>query len=108
MTCSLDLKPLIPTTKANSNVTVRLNAATATIQRASLNHTDITEDIDPTGKTVSFTVPAGINTVVLVLLPPPTGESMDLVEDCGGGQAQTIFSFGSGIHASISFFISAS
>jgi hypothetical protein len=33
---------------------------------------------------------------------------MQLVEDCGGGNTQPIISFGSGIHASISFNIIAS
>ncbi len=108
MACALDLTGLVATAKADAQVTIKLVAATATIQRASINKTDITDDIDPTGKVVSFPVPAGTNTVILVLLPPPTGETMDLVEDCGGGNTQAILSFGSGIHASISFNIIAS
>jgi|ERR1700756_1226770 len=108
MACALDLTGLVPTAKANANVTIKLIAPTATIQRASINKTDISDDIDPTGKVVSFQVPAGTNTVILVLLPSPAGEDMDLVEDCGGGNTQPIVSFGSGIHASISFNIIAS
>jgi len=78
------------------------------MQRASLNRSDITDDIASDRKSISFPVPAGRNTVILVLLPPPTGETMTLVEDCGGGATQTILSFGIGIHASISFDIVAS
>lgn len=108
MACALDLTGLVPTAAANAKVTIKLVAATATIQRASVNNTDITDDIDATGKTVSFDIPAGTNTVILVLLPPASGETMDLVEDCGSGSTQTILSFGSGIHAAISFNIVAS
>lgn len=108
MACALDLSGLVPTAKADATVTLRLIAATATIQRASINELDISEDIDESGKVVTFPVPAGTNTLILVLLPPPAGETMQLVEDGGGGQTQPIVSFGSGIHASISFNIVAS
>jgi len=108
MACSLDLKPLVPTAKADSKVNIKLLADESIIQRASLNHSDISDDIDQDGKGLSFSVPAGRNTIVLVLLPPPTSETMKLVEDCGDGNSQTIVSFGSGIHASISFDIIAS
>jgi len=108
MACSLDLRPLVPTAKAGAQVTIKLIADQSIIQRASLNTVDITDDIDTTGKSVSFSLPAGRNTVLFVLLPPPTSEDMDVVEDCGGGQTQTILSFGAGIHASISFDIIAS
>jgi hypothetical protein len=103
MACALDLRPLVPTAKADAQVTIKLIADQSVIQRASLNHTDITDDIDATGKSLSFSVPAGRNTVLLVLLPPPASETMDLVEDCGDGKTQPILSFGAGIHASISF-----
>jgi len=105
---ALDLTGLVPTAEANAKVTLKLIAATATIQRASINRNDISDDIDASGKVVSFPVPAGTNTLTLVLLPPPAGEAMQLVEDCGGGKTQPIVSFGSGIHASISFNIIAS
>jgi len=108
MPCSLNLTGLLPTCAADSQVTIRLIAATAILQRASLNNTDLTDSIDPGTKSLSFTVPAGRNTVILVLLPPPASESMEVVEDCGQGQTQPIVSFGSGIHASISFDIIAS
>jgi hypothetical protein len=108
MACSLDLSGLIATTKAGSQVTLKLVADQSKIQRASLNHSDITEDIAADGKSLSFPVPAGRNTLILVLLPPPTGEDVDLVEDCGGGTTQTVLSFGIGIHVSISFDIVAS
>jgi len=108
MACSLDLTGLVATAKADANVAIKLIADKSVIQRASLNHSDISDDIDPTGKSLSFSVPAGRNTIILVLLPPPTSETMKLVEDCGGGNSQTIVSFGAGIHASISFDIIAS
>jgi hypothetical protein len=108
MACALDLTGLVPTAKADTTVTLKLIAPTATIQRASINKTDISDDIDATGTILKFDVPAGTNTMILVLLPPPTGEAMQLVEDCGGGNTQPIISFGSGIHASISFNIIAS
>jgi hypothetical protein len=105
---ALDLRGLVATATANTNVILKLIAATAVLQRASLNDSDITASIDPTGKSVSFTVAGGRNTVILVLLPPPAGEAMQIVEDCGGGATQTILSFGAGIHASITFDIIAS
>src|ERR1700688_5281937 len=108
MACALDLTGLVPTARADAQVTFKLIAAKTTIQRASINDTDITEDIDNTGKIVSFSVPAGTNTVILVLLPPAAGEDVDLVEDCGGGNTQPILSFGIGIHVSMMFNIVAS
>jgi len=108
MPCSLDLTGLVPTAKRDAKVTIKLVAAVTVLQRASLNDSDITSSIDPTGKSVSFTVPAGRNTVILVLLPPPASEAVQIVEDCGGGQSQPILSFGSGIHASVTFDIIAS
>jgi hypothetical protein len=107
MPCSLDLTGLVATAKAGAQVTIKLIAATSVIQRASLNDADITANIDATGSILSFTVLAGRNTVVLVLLPPPTSEMMQIVEDCGGGNTQPILSFGSGIHAAITFDIIA-
>ncbi len=44
---------------------------------------------------------------MLVLLPPPASEAMEIVEDCGQGKTQPILSFGSGIHAAVSFDIIA-
>src|SRR6266700_755210 len=107
MACSLDLSGLLPTCAANSKVTIKLIAATAILQRASLNNTDLTPNIDQGAKSVSFSVPAGRNTVMLVLLPPPASETMEIVEDCGQGKTQPILSFGSGIHAAVSFDIIA-
>ncbi len=107
MANALDLTGLVPTAAANATVTIKLIAATTVLQRASLNDSDISDSIDATGKIVSFTVPGGRNTVILVLLPPPTGEEMQIVEDCGGGATQLILSFGAGIHASITFDIVA-
>lgn len=107
-TCGLDLTGLIATAKADAKVTVKLIADQSKIQRASINASDISDEIDASGKSVTFTVPAGRNTVIFVLLPPPSSEMMDLVEDCGDGKTQTILSFGAGIHASISFDIIAS
>lgn len=107
MACALDLRGLVATATANAKVTIKLIAATTVLQRASLNDSDITGNIDATGKSVSFTVAGGRNTVILVLLPPPTGEEIKIVEDCGGGATQPILSFGSGIHASITFDIIA-
>ena len=108
MSCSLDLSGLLPKCVADATVKIKLIAATAVLQRASINTTDLTPDIDSANKSVSFKVPAGRNTVILVLLPPPASEPMKVVEDCGGGTTQEILSFGSGIHASISFDIIAS
>ena len=108
MACTLDLTGLLPTCSADANVTIKLVAATAVLQRASINTTDLTASIDRRNKSVSFIVPAGRNTVILVLLPPPVSEQMKVVEDCGGGNTQEIISFGLGIHASISFDIIAS
>ena len=107
MPCSLDLTGLVATAKADAEVTIKLIADDSTIQRASLNHIDISDDIDAAGKKLTFSVPAGRNTLILVLLPPPSSETMDIVEDCGKGKTQTIFSFGAGIHAAISFDIIA-
>lgn len=108
MACALDLTGLVATAAKDAKVTIKLIAATTVLQRVSLNDSDITASIDPAGKSVSFTVAGGRNTVILVLLPPPTGEQMQLVEDCGGGATQPILSFGIGIHASITFDIIAS
>jgi hypothetical protein len=108
MACALDLTGLVATAAKNAKVTIKLIAATTELQRASLNDSDITDSIDPVNKSVSFKVLGGRNTVILVLLPPPAGEDMQLVEDCGGGGTQPILSFGSGIHASITFDIVAS
>ena len=108
MACSLDLRPLIATAKANAQVTIKLIAATAILQRASLNDTDLTSTINQASKSVSFQVGAGRNTVILVLLPPPASEPMQIVEDCGDGTTQTILSIASGIHASVTFDIIAS
>ena len=108
MACSLDLSGLLPTCAADATVTIKLIAATAILQRASLNNTDLTDKIDAANKSVSFKVPAGRNTVILVLLPPPASEAMQVVEDCGAGRTQEILSFGSGIHAAITFDIIAS
>jgi len=107
MACSLDLSGLLPTCAANAKVTIKLIADTAILQRVSLNDADLTPSIDPGTKSVSFNVPAGRNTVLLVLLPPPASEPMQIVEDCGQGKTQPILSFGSGIHASVSFDIIA-
>jgi hypothetical protein len=108
MACALDLSGLVATAAKDAKVTIKLIAATTVLQRASLNDSDISDDIDAAGKSVSFTVGGGRNTVILVLLPPPAGEAMQIVEDCGGGATQTILSFGAGIHASITFDIIAS
>ena len=108
MPCVLDVTPLVPTAAANAKVTIKLIAPTTTIQRASINKADISDGIDATGKIVSFTIPAGTNTIEFVLLPPATGEDIDIVEDCGGGTTQAILSLGIGIHASILFNIVAS
>jgi hypothetical protein len=108
MACALDVTGLVPTAKANAQVTVKLIAATTTIQSASVNTTDVTNNIDATGTSVSFTVSVGTNTVILVLFPPPAAETMDLVEDCGDGTTQLILSFASGIRADITFDIIAS
>ncbi|HLJ87138.1 MAG TPA: hypothetical protein VKZ53_09965 [Candidatus Angelobacter sp.] len=107
MSCSLDLTGLLPTCKPNATVKIRLIADQSILQRVSLNNADFTSSINQTDMSVSFAVPAGRNTVVLVLLPPPTSEPMQIVEDCGGGKTQPILSFGSGIHASVSFDIIA-
>lgn len=108
MACGLDLTGLVATAAANTKVTIKLISANTVLQRASLNDTDISANIDPTGKSLSFTVVAGRNTVILVLLPPPAGEQMQIVEDCGAGVTQPILSFGTGIHASVTFDIIAS
>jgi hypothetical protein len=108
MACSLDLTGLLPTCKADATVKIKLIADEAVLQRASLNNTDLTSSISQADNSLSFTVPAGRNTVILVLLPPPASEPMQIVEDCGGGNTQPIFSFGSGIHASVTFDIIAS
>lgn len=103
MACALDLSGLVATAKQGANVTIKLVATTTVMQRASLNDSDISDDIDAAGKSLSFPVAGGRNTIILVLLPPPTGEQMQIVEDCGGGATQPILSFGTGIHASITF-----
>jgi hypothetical protein len=108
MGCSLDLSGLIATAKADAQVTLKLIADQTIIQRASINNTDITDDIAADGKSLTFDVPAGRNTIIFVLLPPPASETMKLVEDCGNGATQTILSFGIGLHAAISFDIVAS
>lgn len=108
MPCALDLTGLLATAKADALITLKLIAKVSIIQRASLNDSDITPNISSSGKSLSFKVLAGRNKIVLVLLPPPTSESMQIVEDCGGGNTQPIISFGSGIHASITFDIIAS
>lgn len=105
MACSLDLRPLVPTAKTGAQVTIKLVAATSLLQQASLNGVDLT--VNQTNKSVSFTLSAGINTVVLVLSPPPASEPIDVVEDCGGGSTQSIISFTSGIHFFVKFNINA-
>jgi len=104
---ALDLTGLVPTASADAQVTIKLIATNTVLQRASLNDADITANINKADKSVSFKVPGGRNTVILVLLPPPTSEQMQIVEDSGGGKTQPILSFGSGIHASITFDIVA-
>lgn len=101
MACALDLSGLIAAAKAGAKVTIKLIAPTSIIQRVSLNDNDITDQLQD--NSISFTVLAGRNTIILVLLPPPASEPMQIIEDCGGGNTQTILSFGSGIHASVSF-----
>lgn len=108
MAFSLDLSGLIATAKADAQVNLKLVADQSIIQRASLNNGDITDDITADGKGLSFAVPAGRNTIILVVLPPAASETMKLVEDGGNGTTQTILSFGIGLHASISFDIMAS
>jgi hypothetical protein len=107
MACSLDLSGLRPTCAANAKVTIKLIADTAILQSASLNDADLTPSIDPGTKSVSFAVPKGRNTVLLVLFPPPAPEPLQVVEDCGQGKTQPILTFASGIHASVSFDIIA-
>jgi len=101
MPCALDLSGLIATAKAGAKVTIKLIAQISTIQRVSLNGNDITDQLQ--GNSLTFTVPAGRNTIIMVLLPPPASEEMKIVEDCGGGNTQTILSLDGGIHAAISF-----
>jgi hypothetical protein len=108
MACALDLTGLVAKAAADAEITIKLIADQSKIQRASINRADISDEIDASGKSLTFSVPAGRNTLILVLLPPPSSEMMKLVEDCGGGKTQTILSFGAGIHASISFDIIAS
>ena len=108
MACSLDLTGDDAAAKKDTTVTVRVVAAKTILKQASLNESDISSDIDPANNSVSFKVPEGKNTVVLTLFPPPAPESLQVVEDCGGGVTQPILSFGPGIHASATFEIIAS
>src|SRR5260370_1804322 len=116
MACALDLTGPDPKAKKDSRVNVLVIGNNYSLEQATVSTTDssgntvntgVSGNIDATKKKVFFNVLEGTNTVVLTFLPPPAPETLDIVEDCGGGVTQPIRRFGAGIRAGANFKIIA-
>jgi hypothetical protein len=117
MACALDLSGSDLQANKNSRINVLVIGNNYSLQQATVSttdasgntvNTDVSGNIDATKKKVSFDVPEGTNTVVLTFWPPPAPETLDILEDCGGGVTQPILSFGAAIRAGANFKIIAS
>ena len=112
MACVLDLTGDDIRAPKDSDVDLLIIGNNYFLKQVSVTTTDaagnattnsFTNNIDPSGKKVTVKVLAGLNTVVMTFFPPPAPETLDIVEDCGGGTTQPILSFGAGIRSSATF-----
>jgi hypothetical protein len=117
MACTLDLTGPDLRAKENSLINVLVIGNNYFLEQAAVSttdaagntvNTDVSGNIDATKKKVFFNVLEGTNTVVLTFLPPPAPETLDILEDCGGGVTQPILSFGAATRAGANFKIIAS
>ena len=117
MTCALSRSGVDFTATKNSDVNLVIVGNNYFLEQVSVTTTDaagtitthdFSDKIDVTKTKVTVKVLQGRNNVVVILLPPPAPETLDIQEDCGGAVTKPLLSFGAGTHANANFKVIAS
>lgn len=87
MACALTRSGFDLTAKTGAAVTIKVVADNTQLTGAKYGDQDLAFQDNST----KFTVANGGKLLMLALAGPP--EDVDIVEDCGGGQTQSLFSF---------------
>lgn len=99
MPCMLSKAGFDWTATNGSSVTVKVIADNTSMTGAKYNGGDLT----PQNNSVTFTIVDGTALLLLALAGPP--ESVEIVEDCGGGKTQHLFGYEDDFHPVIGFTI---
>jgi len=99
MACSLTDDGLQCSAKTGSQVTVKVISSATNLVSAQYND----QDVPVSDNSMSFAVVAGVALLLLNLAGPE--DSVEIVEDCGGGQTQHLFGYDDDFHPVLGFSI---
>jgi hypothetical protein len=99
MACSLTDDGLQCTAATGSVVKVCVISSATNL--VSATYPDGTTSLPVVGNCTTFTVAAGTGLLILNLAGPQ--DSVEIVEDCGGGQSQHLFGYNDDFHPALTF-----
>lgn len=101
MPCSLVSSGSNWTAAINAVVTVKVTSNSGTVNVVGANYNN--NAIPAPNNTVQFTVVNGPALLMITLAGPP--DTIEVVEDCGGGQTQHLFGYTNAYHPLLGFTI---